>query len=128
VAGVILQHGRLLVCQRRRDGAFPLKWEFPGGKLEAGETPEAGLRRELHEELGIVAEIGAELYRTGHDYPGMYVVELLFYHVRHFRGRPQNHAFEQVRWEAPAHLGRLDFLAGDAELIRLFNEGKLLLC
>ena len=57
VAGLIQQGGRLLVCQRRRDGAFALKWEFPGGKVEPGETYEKGLRRELHEELGIDATL-----------------------------------------------------------------------
>ena len=56
VAGLIQQPGKLLICQRRRDGAFALKWEFPGGKVEAGETCEDGLRRELHEELGESAE------------------------------------------------------------------------
>src|SRR5215468_8749864 len=70
VAGLIQQGGRLLVCQRRRDGAFALKWEFPGGKVEPGETYENGLRRELREELGIEAHIGPEAYRTRHDYPG----------------------------------------------------------
>ena len=57
VAGLIQQGGRLLVCQRRRDGAFALKWEFPGGKVEPGETHEHGLRRELREELGIEAHM-----------------------------------------------------------------------
>src|SRR5215468_7170264 len=84
VAGLIQQGGRLLVCQRRRDGAFALKWEFPGGKVELGETYENGLRRELREELGIEAHIGPEAYRTRHDYPGKYAVELLFYHVVDF--------------------------------------------
>jgi 8-oxo-dGTP diphosphatase len=86
VAGLIQQGGRLLVCQRRRDGAFALKWEFPGGKVEPGETYENGLRRELREELGIEAHIGPEAYRTRHDYPGKYTVELLFYHVVDFSG------------------------------------------
>jgi 8-oxo-dGTP diphosphatase len=115
----------LLICQRRRDGAFPLKWEFPGGKVESGETAPAGLCRELREELGIEAEIGVELYRTRHDYPGLYTVELLFYHVPAFCGTPQNYAFAQVRWEPPAHLLAFDFLAGDAEVIRLLQAGEL---
>jgi 8-oxo-dGTP diphosphatase len=125
VAGLIQRRGALLICQRRRNGAFPLKWEFPGGKIEPGETAEESLRRELREELGIEAEIGAALYRTRHDYPGVYAVELLFYHVRAYRGTPQNYAFEQVRWEALAHLPDFDFLAADAELIALLKQGKL---
>src|SRR2546428_7985410 len=96
VAGLIQQGGRLLVCQRRRDGAFALKWEFPGGKVEAGETYEDGLRRELREELGIDAHIGPEAYGTRHDYPDKYAVELRFYHVVDFSGTLHNYAFEQV--------------------------------
>lgn len=58
VAAIIERGGLVLVCRRREDGAHPLKWEFPGGKVELGESPEDALRRELREELGIAAEIG----------------------------------------------------------------------
>ena len=125
VAGLIQRHGALLVCQRRRDAAFALQWEFPGGKLEAGESSEAALRRELQEELGIVAGIGAKLYRTQHDYPGVYRVKLVFHHVTRFSGELRNHAFEQIRWAAPDQLPAFDFLAGDAELIGLLNRGEI---
>lgn len=125
VAGLIQQSGRLLVCQRRRDGAFALQWEFPGGKVEPGETYENGLRRELREELGIEAHIGPEAYRTRHDYPGKYTVELLFYHVVDFSGALHNHAFEDIRWAYPADLPTFDFLEGDAELITLLSQGQL---
>jgi 8-oxo-dGTP diphosphatase len=125
VAGLLWQEDAVLICQRRHDGAFPLQWEFPGGKVEPGETCEDGLRRELQEELGIEAQIGPEAYRTRHDYPGKYTVELIFYHVPTFCGTLRNHAFEQVRWEAPARLPSFDFLAGDAELITLLSQGKL---
>lgn len=125
VAGLLYHHGTLLVCQRRRGKAFALKWEFPGGKVEPGETYEAGLRRELREELGIEAHIGPERYRTRHHYPGQYTVELIFYEVTTFQGAPQNHAFEQIRWAEPASLPALDFLEGDAELITLLSQGQL---
>lgn len=125
VAGLIQQDGALLVCQRRQGGAFAWQWEFPGGKVEPGETYEDGLRRELREELGIEAQIGPEAYRTCHDYPGRYSVELIFYHVTHFSGTLQNYAFEQVSWSLPRHLPTFDFLEGDAELIRLLSQGRL---
>jgi mutator protein MutT len=125
VAGLIQQDGKLLICQRRRDGAFPLQWEFPGGKVEPGETAPQSLRRELGEELGIEAEIGAELYRTRHTYPEAFAVELIFYHVRTLRGLLHNQAFEQVGWEPPARLPTFDFLEGDAELIALLSQHKL---
>jgi len=125
VAGLIQHANTLLICQRRRGDAFELKWEFPGGKVEAGETPAEGLCRELHEELGIDAEIGTERYRTRHHYPGKYIVELIFYDVLAFRGTPQNHAFEQIRWVDPVSLPTFDFLEGDAELIRLLSQNAL---
>ena len=125
VAGLIQQGGKLLICQRRRDAAFALKWEFPGGKVEAGETYESGLRRELREELGIEADIGPEAYSTRHDYPGKYTVELMFYHIVDFSGALANYAFEQVCWAVPADLPTYDFLEGDAELISLLSQGQI---
>jgi 8-oxo-dGTP diphosphatase len=118
VAGLICRAGQWLVCQRRRDADFALKWEFPGGKVKPGEGLEAGLRRELHEELGIDTDIGPARYRTRHHYPEQYAVELIFYDIRAFRGTPQNHVFEQIRWVPLDVLPTLDFLEGDAELIR----------
>ncbi len=125
VAGLIPCRGNVLICQRRHDAAFPLKWEFPGGKIEPGETLAAGLRRELREELGIEADIGPEVYRTRHRYPDAYTVDLVFFYVPRFGGTVQNHAFEQIRWEAPSRLATFDFLDGDAELISLLRDGRL---
>ena len=125
VAGLIRQAGKLLICQRRKGGAFELKWEFPGGKVEAGETLEESLRRELQEELDIDAEIGPERYRTRHEYPGKHAVELMFFDVTTFQGEPQNQAFEQIVWAEPEALPTFDFLDGDAELITLLSQNKL---
>ena len=63
VAGVLIRDNRILICQRRADQAHALKWEFPGGKLEAGESPEQALVRELREELGIESTPIRELMR-----------------------------------------------------------------
>ncbi len=117
VAGLIRRADQWLVCQRRRDAAFALRWEFPGGKVKPGETLDAGLRRELREELGIDTDIGPERYRTQHHYPEQYTVDLIFYDVAAFRGTPQNYVFEQIRWVPLDVLKTLDFLDGDAELI-----------
>jgi 8-oxo-dGTP diphosphatase len=125
VAGLIQHANLLLICQRRRGGVFELKWEFPGGKVEPGETPVEGLCRELREELGIDADIGAERYRTRHHYSETHIVELIFYDVLAFRGTPQNHAFEQIRWADPLSLPTFDFLEGDAELIQLLSRNAL---
>ena len=79
VAALIVQDGKLLVCQRTRHQTMPLKWEFPGGKIEEGEQPRDALRRELDEELGIQATIGDELARIQHEYPNGGMVELRFF-------------------------------------------------
>ena len=123
VAGLIQRHGALLICQRRRDAAFALQWEFPGGKLEAGESSEAALRRELEEELGIVADVGAELYRTQHDYPGAYSVKLVFHHVARFSGDLRNLAFEQICWAAPRPVAGVQLLGGGRRAHRSAEPG-----
>ena len=80
VAALIEADGKLLVCQRKRGGAFELMWEFPGGKKKTGETLEAALARELREELGVTAKIGREVYRTRHQYAEMSEpIELIFF-------------------------------------------------
>ena len=71
VAAVVARDGRALACQRNRSGKFPLKWEFPGGKVQSGESPEAALVRELREELAIDASVCVEIHRTEHKYPEM---------------------------------------------------------
>src|SRR5712692_5083386 len=125
VAALIEQEGRLLVCQRRRADSFGLKWEFPGGKLKRGETPSQGLARELAEELGVRARIGAELYRTRYRYAEhAEELELIFF-VAALGDAPQNLAFEQMRWSEPAALPELDFLPADGELVARLARGSL---
>ena len=116
-AGIVTDGGRVLICQRRAADRFGLKWEFPGGKVEAQETPEACLRRELAEELGIDAEIGPEVYRTDYRYPNGLSVRLLFFTVLRYRGAPTNRGFERMVWAPPEDLPRFDFLEADRELV-----------
>src|SRR5436309_3358499 len=78
VAALVQQDGKFLVCQRTKHQPLPLKWEFPGGKIEPGESPEQALRRELDEELGIQAEIGAKVISIRHSYASGSAVELHF--------------------------------------------------
>jgi 8-oxo-dGTP diphosphatase len=119
VAALIQRRGRLLICQRRAGGPFPLKWEFPGGKVQPGETPQAALRRELREELGVAARVGRQVHGTRHRYasPALYV-ELLFYRTTLPKGvRVRNLQFERIVWERPAMLTGYDFLPADRELV-----------
>ena len=117
VAAVIEREGRILIAQRRNVGHHPLKWEFPGGKVEPGEAPQAALIRELGEELGILARIDRELMRYEFQYSGRSRILLIFYRVVDFDGPLRNLDFEQFRWERPERLADYDFLEGDAEFI-----------
>lgn len=126
VAGLIVQEGKLLVCQRTRHQTMPLKWEFPGGKIEEGEQPRDALRRELEEELGILATVGDEVARIQHEYPNGGMVELRFYVVRAYQKEIENRIFKEIRWSAPADLPRFDFLEADLTLVRDLAAGKLL--
>jgi 8-oxo-dGTP diphosphatase len=126
VAALIVKDGKLLVCQRTRHQTMPLKWEFPGGKIEEGEQPRDALRRELDEELGIVATIGDELARIQHEYPNGGMVELRFYVVREFKGEIENRIFRDIQWAAPADLPKFDFLEADFTLVKDLAAGKLL--
>src|SRR5215467_8978525 len=109
VAGLVWNKERVLICQRRIDDAFSGKWEFPGGKIEPEEKLQDALVRELSEELGIRAIIGAEVATIEHQYPGRSPVRLHFFDVLRFDGIPQNRIFHEVRWELPQALGRYDF-------------------
>jgi 8-oxo-dGTP diphosphatase len=120
VAAVIERGGRVLVGQRKPGGQHPLKWEFPGGKVEAEEKPEAALVRELDEELGVKARIAGEITRYEFQYPGRARILLIFYRVVEFDGEPRNLDFEQLRWVAREELPKLDFLEGDVDFVREF--------
>lgn len=122
-AGIIHRDGRVLVGQRRRCDRHPLKWEFPGGKVEHGESPQQALVRELLEELQIRATIGTELARYEHDYPTGSRVHLLFFVVTEFSGEPTARVFEQISWADVHSLPKLDFLDGDLDFVRRLARG-----
>jgi len=124
VAAFIWQEGKILICQRTRHQPMPLKWEFPGGKIEEGEQPRDALRRELDEELGIAADIGDEVARIRHEYPTGNSVELRFFDVRSYAGEVENRIFREIVWAIPADLPRYDFLEADLTLVRDLAGGK----
>lgn len=121
VAGVLEREGTILVCRRRPDQQHPLKWEFPGGKLEAGESPAAALVRELREELGIEAAAGSELMRYEFAYPGKQPILLIFLGVTAWRGEVQNRIFETIEWTRRDTIRDYDFLEGDARFLTVFT-------
>jgi 8-oxo-dGTP diphosphatase len=122
-AGIIHRNGRVLVGQRRKGYRHPFKWEFPGGKVEAGETPQQALVRELAEELEIQASVGSELARYEHDYRSGSRVHLLFFAVDEFAGEPQGRVFEQISWIDLRDLPDIDFLEGDLDFVRRLARG-----
>ncbi len=127
VAALITRDSKLLVCQRKRNDSHPLRWEFPGGKVEVGESPAEALARELREELGVAATIGAEAFRTRHQYKELPDELLLIFFWADVGNSVslQNLAFERFEWAAPSALSRYDFLPADKELIALLTSGSI---
>jgi 8-oxo-dGTP diphosphatase len=126
VAALIVREGKILVCQRTRHQTMPLKWEFPGGKIEEGEQPRDALFRELDEELGIKAEIGEEVERMQHVYPNGAAVELRFFVVQAYEGKLENKIFKDLQWAVRSQLPSFDFLEADLKLVKNLTEGRLL--
>jgi len=126
VVALILRGREVLICQRRPDQPMALKWEFPGGKVEAGESAEQALARELDEELGIEAKIGARITRMRHTYRSGRAVDLQFFAVHEFDGEITNRIFNDLRWCELTDLPSYDFLAADRNLVRDLAAGKLL--
>jgi 8-oxo-dGTP diphosphatase len=119
-AAVIEERGRILVTRRQPGVHLEGRWEFPGGKCNAGESLEDCLARELREELAVDAAVGDELLATTHDYDDRHV-ELHFFRCT-IQGQPMPQLGQEMQWIARADLPRLEFPPADAELIRLLAE------
>jgi 8-oxo-dGTP diphosphatase len=127
VAAVIERDDRrLLIGQRRRNDTSPLKWEFPGGKVRDGETPEGALGRELQEELGVTLVKSVELGRVRHQYAGTpEELEIRFFAAAIAETELVPRTFEQIAWALPKELGNYDFLAANRELIAQLATGRI---
>lgn len=124
VAAILERGGRILIGQRTPKQSHPLKWEFPGGKVEPGESPEEGTVRELQEELGIQVREVREIARYPFSYPGRNPIELIFFRVTAWDGEPRNLIFQDLRWEARANLSGFEFVEGDREFLRGLYTGE----
>jgi 8-oxo-dGTP diphosphatase len=122
IAGLIFRNQRVLICQRRHDAAFALKWEFPGGKIEDRESEADALRRELKEELAIDVRESDFVSGYTYSYEDGPTVFLRFHWVKSFQGEPQNLVFEQISWVTLGDLVNLDFIEGDRRLIMQIIE------
>lgn len=124
-AAVIEREGKILCAQRPLGDALAGLWEFPGGKIEKGEAPEACLVREIQEELGLGIRVGSLLCKTLHEYPGK-TIELHVYRCRliderQSPGRLESH--QAVQWLSPGELTGLDWAPADLEAVRILAKG-----
>ena len=123
VAAIIERQGKILIGRRKAAQSHPLQWEFPGGKVEPGETPAQALARELEEELGLRGAAGPEIVRYEYTYAGRDPIRLFFFRVTEFQGEPTNVIFHEMRWEPAQSLGSFDFVEGDIEFLRGLISG-----
>ncbi len=127
VAAVIERSDRrLLIGQRRKNDTSPLKWEFPGGKVRDGESPEAALARELQEELAVTLVKSVEIGRVRHQYAGTpEELEIRFFAAAIAELELVPHTFERIAWALPKELGEYDFLAANRDLIAQLATGRI---
>jgi 8-oxo-dGTP diphosphatase len=127
VAAVIERNDRrMLIGQRRKSDTSPLKWEFPGGKMRDGESPEVALARELQEELGATMTKSVELGRVRHQYAGTSEeLEIRFFATAIAESELMPHAFEQIAWALPKELGEYDFLTANRQLVAQLATGRI---
>lgn len=123
VAALIKQSGRYLIARRTGEDALAGFWEFPGGKVEPGETPRDALVRELTEELSIPSETGQLLFETSHTYPHI-EAHLLFYRARIVSGTPIPRVHDQLRYATPCEMKELLFLPADVPVIEALIAGE----
>ncbi|MBI5846746.1 MAG: 8-oxo-dGTP diphosphatase MutT [Nitrospirae bacterium] len=121
VAAVIEEDGKVLIAKRRKGDMLAGKWEFPGGKIDPGETAEEALKRELHEELGIEAEVSDFICSSRYDYEHL-SVELLAYRVKYISGDITPHVHDEVKWVLPDDLCTYDFPAANVEIVRRLSS------
>ncbi len=128
VVAAVIERGdrRLLIGQRRQTDTSPLKWEFPGGKVEEGETPEAALARELKEELGATLRKCVPIGRVVHKYAETpEELEILFFAVDISEAELIPRSFEKIAWVLPKELGDYDFLTANVGLVANLATGKI---
>jgi len=123
-AAVVEREGRVMLCQRLPNAHNGLKWEFPGGKLEAGETPEAALARELREELNIDVAVGRIRDAVVHRYPDREVL-VLFYSCTLLSGEPTAIQCNAIAWVEQADMPCYDFAGADWAFVKRNYSGQL---
>jgi mutator protein MutT len=121
-AGIIIRNHAVIVCQRPATATYPFKWEFPGGKLESGETSAQCLERELFEELSIHCTAGTILHIQQWDYQSAGNFEVIFHRVENFSGTIKTNVHHSYRWVEKDELLRVDLLEGNKVVIPKIME------
>jgi 8-oxo-dGTP diphosphatase len=122
VAVIWNDQGQILIDRRRPEGTMGGLWEFPGGKIEAGETVEECIKREIDEELGILIEVGKHLITIDHTYTHLRVT-LTVHHCRHLTGVPQPLECDEIRWVSLHELDQFAFPQANIEIIAVLRKG-----
>lgn len=123
---ILREDGRVLVCRRKKNSRYELKWEFPGGKVESGESLQDCVKRELREELSVDVEtIGLMKSQVNHYNDGG-VFEVTYCFILRFTGRPVNNTFEEIRWVTLAELQSMDILEGNKSFVSKLDESIFL--
>lgn len=115
-AALIERDSKILIAQRNGEGNQALKWEFPGGKIDPGETPEQCLKRELKEELNLDIRVGELFDIINYDYP-TWTIQLLVYRAEIIGGEIKRNVHRDIRWVSPSEISTYDFCPADVELV-----------
>ena len=123
VAGIIINQNKILIGKRKDKDIGGGKWEFPGGKIEVGETNSVALERELYEELGISVKIGKELMNYEHLFKTT-IYNITFMEITDYEGEIYNNAHSEIKWVKFSNLPEYDFISGDDRFIQSLIKSK----
>ena len=123
VAGIIINQNKILIGKRKDKDIGGGKWEFPGGKIEIGETISKALERELYEELGISVKIGKELMNYEHVFKTT-IYNITFMEITDYEGEIRNNAHSEIKWVKFSNLAEYDFISGDDRFIQSLIKSK----
>ena len=121
VAALIWREGKFMICQRPASKARGLLWEFVGGKVEAGETPQEALIRECREELDVLLSVGNVFMDVTHKYPDL-EVHLTLFHATVASGEPKKLEHNDIRWITPQEIPDYDFCPADVEILQKIKK------